>query len=872
MADRIRDHDWGATPLGPVSGWSGRLKVMVEQVLANPLAASLVCGPERILIYNDAAAHLYGDRHPAALGRSLPETFPAAWATVAPFYARAFAGETVRVGGQSPDTPAGEGIGTEVFDALLLPVREEDGRIAHVHAISPDVGGRIAAEAALREIEELRRIALESGGMGAWAWDTRTGLIRADEAFHRIWGVAFADAPHPSSVYAERMDRDGAAVLDAVMAGEIAPGEEFQDRVRVTGGPNAGRWVQWRGRAERDRPWIINGVTFDVTAQMRAERQVHDNEERLRESEARLAAIFDSAPVGLSEIDGEGRFLRVNDQLCRILGRPRECLLRSGIADVTDPEDVGRSIEAACRARETGQPVALDKRYRRPDGTAVWASSILSVLRDRHGRPGSLLAVTADLTERRAADAALRASERRYRTLLESMDEAYADVEMLRDAAGVWCDFRFIAVNPAFMKHTAMPYPVGRTATDLLGAPNPRWNRMYGQVLETGTPLRVQEHESVLGRTFDLNIVGIDRERNRVAVLFTDITERLRAEAALRESEGRLRQFGDASSDVLWMREAETLQWVYLTPAFAITYDRDRAAAFSGDTLANWLDVVLPEDHPSVLAGIARVRAGERVSFEYRIRRPGDGAVRWLRDTDFPMRDAAGAVRWIGGISRDITEEKETTERMAVLVAELQHRTRNLLGVVKALFHETARRSDALDAFREQFGERLDALARVNALLSRSGQPRITIGELVRTALDALGGSAAGGRIRLDGPEVRLRNSIVQTLALALHELATNARKYGALADERGRLEVTWSTHRPDGEEERLVVEWVEHGGAPGQDKAEPSRRGYGRELIERALPYALKARTRYELSGEGVRCSLDLPLTRALRRERPTP
>ncbi|MBW4976607.1 hypothetical protein KZZ08_23690, partial [Roseovarius mucosus] len=83
-------------PLGPSARWPERLKVMVEQVLASPLVASLVCGPERLLIYNDAAARLYGARHPEGLGRPLARTFPEGWGTVAAFYARAFAGEAVQ--------------------------------------------------------------------------------------------------------------------------------------------------------------------------------------------------------------------------------------------------------------------------------------------------------------------------------------------------------------------------------------------------------------------------------------------------------------------------------------------------------------------------------------------------------------------------------------------------------------------------------------------------------------------------------------------------------------------------------------------------------------------------------------------------------
>src|SRR5262249_34576317 len=156
--------------------------------------------------------------------------------------------------------------------------------------------------------------------------------------------------------------------------------------------------------------------------------------------------------------------------------------------------------------------------------------------------------------------------------------------------------------------------------------------------------------------------------------------------------------------------------------------------------------------------------------------------------------------------------------------------------------------------------------ARVQGLLSRSDETPITLDRLIRGELDALGAlGGANGRVRLDGPSVRLRSSIVQTLTMALHELATNARKHGALSHGGGGLNVTWQLHQA-AEGPRLALAWIETAaGAPIETS--PARRGYGRELIERALPYALGATTTYELSAEGARCMIDMPLERPRRR-----
>lgn len=351
-----------------------------------------------------------------------------------------------------------------------------------------------------------------------------------------------------------------------------------------------------------------------------------------------------------------------------------------------------------------------------------------------------------------------------------------------------------------------------------------------------------------------------------VTAMKEEAIARARAEEALRESEGRLSQFGEASQDVLWIRDARTFQWLYLTPAFEVIYGLDRTTAFSGDNMIGWMERILPEDRDRALACLERVRAGERVTFEYRIRKGSDGEIRWLRDTDFPMRDAAGTVCWIGGIGRDMTEEKRTAEHMTLLVGELQHRTRNLMGIVRIMADKTMEHATGLADFNERYTKRLSALARVQGLLSRlKGNRRITFGELIRSEIDALGDR--GSRITLEGPGgVALRSGAVQIFALALHELATNAAKYGAFSQPHGQLAVRWRVDRPiPGGEPWLHVDWRERGvvmPAPGTAHR-TGETGAGRELIERALPYQIGARTSFALGPDGVHCTISLPVSR---------
>jgi PAS domain S-box-containing protein len=345
------------------------------------------------------------------------------------------------------------------------------------------------------------------------------------------------------------------------------------------------------------------------------------------------------------------------------------------------------------------------------------------------------------------------------------------------------------------------------------------------------------------------------------------------ANAALRESETRFRELGAASSDVIWIRDAASLAVEYLSPAFAAVYGAP-SEHYLGTLPDAWLPLVHPDDRTKVQASHERIRSGERMRHEFRIIRPSDGMVRWVRNTDFPFSDASGRITRIGGIGQDVTEEKAADARLAVLVAELQHRTRNVMAVVQSLADSTLRGASSLDQFGAAYRVRLNALGRVQGLLSRLDTgDRVTFDELIRTELYAIGVVDEHGRgpnVELDGPnDIRLRSSTVQTLALALHELTTNAAKYGALAQPQARLRVRWRLDpAEDLGDPTLVVDWEESQVVMLAADEATRTPGFGRRLIERALPYELDAETHYTLGPDGVRCSLRLPVSTTVKPE----
>jgi two-component system, chemotaxis family, CheB/CheR fusion protein len=205
---------------------------------------------------------------------------------------------------------------------------------------------------------------------------------------------------------------------------------------------------------------------------------------------------------------------------------------------------------------------------------------------------------------------------------------------------------------------------------------------------------------------------------------------------------------------------------------------------------------------------------------------------------------------------------RESESRMRIMVAELQHRTRNLIGVVMALADMTSVGADSLDDFRASFGDRLGALARVQGLLSRAAPAGgVSFDELLASEL-SVQSAKTGGVLTVDGPKgVALRPISVQALAMALYELTTNALKYGALGLRNGRLDIHWRVETEKGAP-WIFIDWRERGVDTAQVPAGSKGDGSGRRLIEDALPYQFGARTTFAIEPDGVHCTIALPLS----------
>lgn len=329
--------------------------------------------------------------------------------------------------------------------------------------------------------------------------------------------------------------------------------------------------------------------------------------------------------------------------------------------------------------------------------------------------------------------------------------------------------------------------------------------------------------------------------------------ERARAEAAQRESEARFQQFASASLAGLWIRAADSLAMEYASPAMGRVYGV-APHDFPGD-LKGWAALVVPEDRGGALDQIDRARRGEAVAHEFRVQRPDDGTFRWIRNTDFPLVDSQGRVQRIGGLAEDVTEARLAVQHQEVLMAELQHRVRNIMAMIRSMVLRTAAGATSVEEYRSLLEGRLMALARVQTLLTRQANAGGSLRAIIESEVSAQ--ALHGGQFELDGPDIRLPPKAAEVLTLAFHELATNALKYGAFSRSEGRVRVTWAPIEKHGDA-WLALDWVEEGAPP---YAPSARKGFGSELIEGQIPYELGGLGKLTIGPGGAHCHLEFPL-----------
>ena len=269
------------------------------------------------------------------------------------------------------------------------------------------------------------------------------------------------------------------------------------------------------------------------------------------------------------------------------------------------------------------------------------------------------------------------------------------------------------------------------------------------------------------------------------------------------------------------------------------------------------------EDRAPVRAALLRVLQPERTGpfdVRFRVAEGGATAPRWVSAIGRTFFQDGRCSRFLG-VMRDITEEVRAEERKALLAGELSHRVKNVVTVAQSVVDATLRESADLPSARAAVASRLRALGQAHELLLADAWDAAAVDAIVARTLDDFG--VGVGRIAVEGPPVRLAAGPALQLALALHELCTNAAKYGALSEPAGRVEVNWALtgREPD---ERFRFAWREEGGPPVRP---PSRRGFGGRILERATAAAFGGEVELDYAADGVRWSVSAPMA-GLREE----
>ncbi|MFI4915845.1 MAG: PAS domain S-box protein [Phycisphaerales bacterium JB060] len=592
---------------------------------------------------------------------------------------------------------------------------------------------------------------------------------------------------------------------------------------------DAGRIVEWFGAAT------------DITDR----KQV---EETIQRSEARMRLLTDSLPVLISYVDVHRRFGFVNQTYVDWFGRPREQISGRPVEEILG-RDAYEQIRPRLKLAMSGRQVSFEATLNYPkagrrDVSAVYVPDV-----DESGKVRGIFAMITDMTDRRKAEAALEASEAQYRVLFESIDEGFCVIDLIYGDDGAPVDYAFVEINPAFERHTGLTDAVGKRIMDLVPDLETDWVDRYARVAATGQAERFVEWSQAMGRWFDVYAFCIGKTTDRrVAILFNDITERTRAEEALRISEQRYRLLVESAREyamlmidpdgtiVSWNIGAErlfgyTAQEMIGQPSEILYTEEDRAAA-------------------APMRKRERALAEGQAATDQWYRRK-DGTLFWANGVLRPLEN--GSTRGFIKILRDQTRQKEHEEQLKIVMAELNHRVKNTLAVVQSIASQTMQRAQSLEAFRPDFEKRLRSIAKAHSLLTRTSWTGVTLGRVIESEV----GTAPGDvRITQKGPDVTLPPEMTLALHMVLHELTTNARKYGCLSRDEGALAIDWRVEGI-GDDCTLELSWHECCPAP---IAKPGADGFGSQLIEQLIVYELEGEIDRRYESDGLRFRLRVP------------
>jgi PAS domain S-box-containing protein len=554
-------------------------------------------------------------------------------------------------------------------------------------------------------------------------------------------------------------------------------------------------------------------IIRDITQRKRMEA-------RLTEREAQMALFVEHAPVGIAMFDDQMRFLAVSRRFLsdHELGNPTKIIGHSVYEIIPDMPPRWREIHIHVLA---GEALAHEEDFfPRQDGRIHWVRWSMKPWRTVNGRIGGAMLFAEVITEQVQARRALAESEARFRATFENAAVGIAHA----DPDGKW-----LRVNEALCR--IVGYPVDELVTktfqdmthpdDLVAEVAQVELMREGKIDSYDIDKRYLRKDGVIvwGRKTVGCVRKSDGSINYFVSVVEDITARKRAEEELRKSEERFRSsLLHSPLPVALFDDQEQVLGVSQTWLEQTGYSREELHC-----IGDWTARAYGE-RPGEMREYIREfmpTGGDAHSRERIIRTKGGHERLWNFVTSSLGTQSDGRRLFIC-VAQDVTERKAHEEHVHLLMREVNHRANNMLSLVQAIARQTAARQP--EDFIGCFTERIQALAANHDLLVRNDWQGVDLEDLVRAQL-AHFADLVGSRIATHGPKLRLNAAAAQAIGLAMHELATNAGKYGALSTDKGRIDIDWGT-----EGETLTMNWTERDGPP---VSSPQRRGFGTIVME---------------------------------------
>lgn len=562
--------------------------------------------------------------------------------------------------------------------------------------------------------------------------------------------------------------------------------------------------------------------------------------------------IADSAPVPMWVTGLDRRRTFVNKAYVAFVGGGYEHARTLDWRAIIHPDDVDRIVAESIAGEASLNSFTLEGRFRGGDGEWHHLQSISQPRWDGDGRHIGFIGVAHDVTEARIAAAEAGEREAQLQAFVSQTTAGLGQVDL---------DGRFTMVNDRFCEITGRSRDELMTLTmQAITHPDDLAGNMplFDHAVRSGTPYTYEKRYIRPDGTIVWvnNSVAVIRRSDGapygVLSVTLDVTERREAEAALRRSEESLRLAIEGAGMAAWEFDLSRRRGSWSANRFDLLgIPRSDDGQGSVD---EWLDRIHPDDRDMASDALARcVDDGAPYTIVYRIRRADTGEQRWLQSHGSRVDHADGRPSRFVGVSFDVTDARGAQGRQQLLIDELNHRVKNTLAIIQGIAQQTFKAGVDPLAARAVFDGRLRALSSTHDLLTMRHWGNVSLHKLVE---DAMSAHAAAGAFAMAGIDLTVPPRTAVSLSLAIHELATNAVKYGALSAPGGRVDVRWSV--VPGTEPRLALEWIESGGPA---VVVPERRGFGTRMIERGLSAELGGAVKIGFEPGGVRCTVDAPL-----------